>query len=336
MLNNDRHKTDEIIRIIHINIFYDYIICGYMTLQQFEYIIALDDHRHYVNAAKHCFISQPNLTMQIKKLEEEIGVRIFDRNKKPLEPTTVGAEIISRARKIIRESRQLQDFVSYEKESTEGEFTIGIIPTLAPYLLPKFLPKFIQENPKAFLKIRELQTNQIISELEDGKIDLGILVTPLNESHLREIPLFYEPFLLYLPKNHRFLEEKLMLAEDLDPSEVLVLDEGHCFREQTLSICKRSKSDSSIGFDYQSGSIEALKNLVKNGVGYTLVPELSVHDEMDSEYIRRFTNPEPVREVSIVVHNSFIKESLILALKNSIKALVPENFLHKQSVVEFL
>ncbi len=306
-----------------------------MTLQQFEYIVALDEYRHYVTAAEHCFVSQPNLTMQVKKLEEEIGVRIFDRDKKPLQPTEIGKEIITRARQILRESRQLKEFVNHEKESMEGEFTIGIIPTLAPYLLPNFLPIFIKENPKVHLNIQELQTGQIISQLQNGIIDIGLLVTPINEAFIREIPVFYEPFLLYLPENHRFLSEKLMLAEDLDPTEVLVLDEGHCFREQALAICKRAKHGSSIGFDYQSGSIEALKNLVQNGVGYTLVPELSVINELNSVHIRRFTHPEPVREVSIVVHSGYIKESIISRLKDTIQNVIPKRLLEKQSVVGF-
>ncbi|MEP5613469.1 MAG: LysR substrate-binding domain-containing protein [Cyclobacteriaceae bacterium] len=305
-----------------------------MTLQQFEYISALDEYRHYVTAAEHCFVSQPNLTMQVKKLEEEIGVRIFDRNKKPLQPTEIGKEVILRARQILRESKQLREFVNHEKESIEGEFTVGIIPTLAPYLLPHFLTLFMKENPKVHLKIQELQTGQIISQLENGLIDIGLLVTPLDESFIREMPVFYEPFLLYLPENHRFLSEKLMLAEDLDPSDVLVLDEGHCFREQALSICKQAKYGSSIGFEYQSGSIEALKNLVQKGVGYTLVPELSVIDELNSVYIRRFSSPEPVREVSIAVHSSFIKESMLNTLKDAIQKVVPRKFLEKQSVVE--
>ncbi|SMD34681.1 LysR family transcriptional regulator, hydrogen peroxide-inducible genes activator [Reichenbachiella faecimaris] len=306
-----------------------------MTLQQFEYIIALDEYRHYVTAAEHCYVSQPNLTMQVKKLEVEIGVRIFDRDKKPLQPTEIGKEIILRARQILRESKQLKEFVTHEKETLEGEYTVGIIPTLAPYLLPQFLPSFIKENPKIHLKIRELQTSQIISQLENGIIDIGILVTPLNESAIREIPVFYEPFLLYLPEHHRLLNEKLMLAEDLDPSEVLVLDEGHCFREQALSICKGAKHGSSIGFEYQSGSIEALKSLVQKGVGYTLVPELSVSPAQDDVHIRRFTNPQPVREVSIVVHNSYIKESVIERLKETIQKVIPTQLLEKQSIVDF-
>jgi LysR family hydrogen peroxide-inducible transcriptional activator len=295
-----------------------------MTLQQLEYIVALDEHRHFVKASEHSFVSQPNLTMQVKKLEDELGVRIFDRDKKPLQPTEIGREVIARARQILRESRQLVEFVQYEKDAIEGEFNIGIIPTLAPYLVPLFLPPFLKAHPQVHLNIQELQTGQIVSKIENGQLDLGLLVTPLRESAIREIPVFYEPFMLYLPDNHRFLEEKLLLADDLDPSEVLVLDEGHCFRDQALAICKRSHLESAMGFDYQSGSIEALKNLVRKGIGYTLVPELSVTDEPDSPHVRRFAPPEPVREVSIVAHTSFIKEALIHRLRETIVAAVPE------------
>jgi len=305
-----------------------------MTLQQLEYIVALDDHRHYVTAAAHCYVSQPNLTMQVKKLEDEIGVRIFDRDKKPLQPTEIGRQIIIKARQILRSASQLKEYVNHEKEAMEGEFSVGIIPTLAPYLLPRFLPHFIKKHPRVHLKIQELQTGQIISQLENGIIDIGLLVTPLDESNLREIPVFYEPFLLYLPREHPFLDEKLMLAEDLDPSEVLVLDEGHCFRDQALSICKKARHSSSIGFEYQSGSIEALKKLVKKGIGYTLVPELSVIDELQSKHIRRFTSPEPVREVSIVVHKSYFRENVITRLRKLIQDVIPERMLVQQTLVD--
>lgn len=304
-----------------------------MTLQQLEYVIALDEHRHYVTAAAHCYVSQPNLTMQIKRLEEELGVRIFDRDKKPLEPTEIGKEVIARSRQILRETRRLIEFVNHEKESIEGEFHMGIIPTLAPYLLPRFLPSFMKENPLVHLKIQELQTSQIINRLETGMLDVGLLATPLHLNSIREIPLFYEPFLLYLPDNHCFIGEKLILAEDLDPREILVLDEGHCFRDQALSICG-TKNSSSIGFDYQSGSIEALKNLVQEGIGYTLVPELSVIHELKSPHIRRFIQPEPVREVSMVVHNSYIKESFLESLKSAIHQVIPPRLLKKQSVID--
>ncbi len=297
-----------------------------MTLQQLEYIIALDNYRHYVTAAEKCFVSQPNLTMQIKKLETEIGIKIFERNKKPLHPTLQGHQIILKARQILREVNQLKEFVSTEKESLEGEFTIGIIPTLAPYLLPLFLKSFIKKHPKTHLKIQELQTEQIIKKLHNGTLDIGILVTPLEEKHLREIPLFHEPFLLFAPKDHELIKSQNITPNELDPNEILILDEGHCFREQTLAICNKDSSDTNLGFNYQSGSIEALKGLVKQGMSYTLIPELSIQNNLDSEHIKRFESPEPVREVSIAVHNSFTKEALIEHLHQAISKAIPSVF----------
>jgi len=297
-----------------------------MTLQQLEYVVALDTYRHYVTAAEHTFVSQPNLTMQVKKLEEEIGVTIFDRDKKPLEPTEIGFEIISRSREILREVGQLKQFVSTEKEAIEGEFHLGIIPTLAPYLLPMFLPEFIKHNTKTRLKIQEMQSEQIIDELKSGTLDIGLLVTPLDENSIREIPLFYEPFLLYLPANHELSKKKRPKTEDLNPREILVLEEGHCFREQSLVICKHKFNKTNIGFDYQSGSIEALKQLVQCGIGYTLIPEMAVTSDHDRASVRRFASPEPVREVSIVVHQNFIKEAIVQKVHESITSQIPDKF----------
>ncbi len=296
-----------------------------MTLQQLEYIIALDNYRHYVTAAEKCFVSQPNLTMQIKKLEEEIGIKIFERNKKPLRPTVKGQQILLKARQILREVNQLKEFVSTEKESLEGNFTIGIIPTLAPYLLPLFLKSFVKEHPNTHLNILELQTEEIIRRLHNGILDIGILVTPLVEKHIREVPLFQEPFLLFAPKEHQLMQFQHITPELLDPKEVLLLDKGHCFREQILAICNEEHHHSNLGFNYESGSIEALKQLVKQGVSYTLVPELSVQP-LDEDYLKRFDVPQPTREVSIAVHNSFTKEALIEHLHTAILNTIPDSF----------
>ncbi len=297
-----------------------------MTLQQLEYIIALDNHRHFVKAAESCYVTQPTLTMLIQKLEAEIGVKIFDRNSKPLQPTPVGEQILSKARQILREVNYLKAFVSDEIESLEGEFTIGIIPTLAPYLLPLFIAQFVKTHPKTKLKIKELQTEHIIAGINKGTIDLGLVVTPLSVSSIRELPLFNEPFLLYLPENHNLNNHKEIKQSDLDSSEMLLMEEGHCFREQTLAICHNNKKKKTKGFEYESGSIEAMKELVKQGMGYTLVPELSVKKEERSKNVKRFKSPEPIREISIIVHTSFTKEALIEHLHESIVNAVPEQF----------
>lgn len=297
-----------------------------MTLYQLEYIVALDNHRHFVKAAESCHVSQPNLTTQIKKLEEEIGVKIFDRDAKPVKPTQAGEQILLKARQILREVADLNEFVLDEKESLDGTFTIGVIPTIAPYLLSMFLPEFVRANPKTKLKIRELQTLEIISELQKGTLDIGILVTPVEEKSIREISLFNEPFLLYLPENHPFIKKWHITPAVLDPNQMLVLDEGHCFREQTLSICESDRTRNNFGFEYQSGSIESLIRLVDKGVGYTLVPEMAVLSEFGNERIRRFDSPEPVREISLVVQSSFTKEALIEVLRASILKSIPDRF----------
>ena len=288
--------------------------------------MALDNHRHFVTAANSLYVTQPTLTMQVKKLEEEIGIRIFDRDHKPLKPTMAGEQIIQMARQVLREVARMKAYVSEETESLEGDFTLSIIPTLAPYLLPLFLPKFLEENPKTHLKIREIQTEEIISGLNKGTVDIGLLVTPLENKAVREVPLFYEPFLLYLPENHPLANEQKLTSRRLDPDDMLFLEEGHCFREQALKICYRRDKKKDLGFEYASGSIETLKKLVRQGIGYTLVPELSVVTELDSSNIKRFISPEPVREVSLVVHNSFTKEALIERLHSAIISAVPERF----------
>jgi LysR family hydrogen peroxide-inducible transcriptional activator len=264
--------------------------------------------------------------MQVKKLEEEIGLRIFDRDRKPMKPTPAGEQVILIARQILREADQMKAFVSNEIESLAGNFNVGIIPTLAPYLLPLFLPSFIKENPTTKLKIQELQTDEIVSQLNKGTLDIGILVTPLESKTMREIPLFYEPFLLYLPEDHDLIHIRKLTTHHVDPEDMLFLEEGHCFREQALNICYRREKKKETGFEYASGSIETLKKLVKQGVGYTLVPELSVVAELDMKNIKRFESPEPVREVSIVVHHSFTKEALIERFHDSILQNIPNRF----------
>lgn len=297
-----------------------------MTIRQLEYILALDNYRQFVTAAESCFISQPTLSMQVKKLEEEIGVIIFDRFKNPIEPTPSGEQIITKARQIIREIDQLKAFVASEFELTEGTFTLGVIPTLAPYILPFFLPVFVKENPGIHLIIKEIQTEQIITDLEKGTLDLGLLVTPLEEKAIREIALFNEPFLLYLSEEHPLYQSKNITPDMIDTHKLLILEEGHCFRDQALELCSKRVKGNTVGFEYESGSIEALKGLVEKGFGYTLVPEMSVLEDLDDPRVVRFAEPQPVREVSIVVHHSFTKEGLIEKLREAILNSIPDSF----------
>jgi len=269
--------------------------------------------------------------MQVQKLEEEIGITLFDRSKKPLQPTEAGKEIITKIKSILLEINQLKDQVFNEKESMDGTYTIGIIPTIAPYLLPLFLPSFIQSHPNTSLIIKELQTHQIIDELKKGTLEIGILATPLNEQTIKEIPLYYEPFLIYTSDNHPFDLSQPIQIETLSTEKLLLLEEGHCFRSQALQLCKNNNlTDTHLSFAFKSGSIEALKGLVKKGLGYTLIPELAVNPE-DKNYIHRFATPEPTREISIVCHKGFAKELLLEKLAESIKLNIPSHLQSTQN-----
>ncbi len=304
-----------------------------MTIQQLEYIVALDNYRHFVKAAEHCFVTQPTLSMQVKKLEEEFGVQIFDRSKKTLVPTSAGEKILLKARQIIREVKQLTELVSNQMQSMEGSFRLGVIPTLAPYLLPRFLPKFAATYPQTKLIIHEQQTSDIIAGLKNDLLDIGLLVTPVFESDIREIPLFNEPFLAFFPNEYPLEDKETINSKNLDLDNLLVLTDGHCFRDQTLNICGHTGQSHKLNFDYQSGSIEALVNLVKEGVGYTLIPELAVNQCYLNGQVRRFDAPEPVREVSLVVHKSFSKEALIDSMRKEILANIPEGMLSQKRYV---
>ncbi len=297
-----------------------------MTIQQLEYIVALDTHRHFVTAAESCFVSQPTLTLQIQKLETEMNTMIFDRTKKPIEPTKAGTIVIERAREILREVKGLKDFISQDKDEMVGEFRIGVIPTVAPYLLPKFLKQFAEDHPETNLSIREVESHQIIHDIQHDKLDIGIMATPLDNKMLMEIPLYNEPFLLYVSELNPLYLSKQVSVNDLPKKGLWLLNQGHCLRNQILSVCNQKSKPELNNLSYESGSVETLKNMVKSQMGYTLVPELSILDDSRDQRIKRFEDPEPVREISLVVHRNFNKNGMIEALKSAIKKNVPKRF----------
>jgi LysR family hydrogen peroxide-inducible transcriptional activator len=302
-----------------------------MTLQQLHYLVALDDHRHFVKAAEACFVTQPTLTMQLRKLEEDLDVELFDRRSQPVRPTEVGARVIAQARVLLREADQLQALVKELHTGISGTFRVGIIPTLAPYLLPLFLPRFATEHPDIRLVIDERKTSRILKSLRRGELDLGILVTPVDAGEFEEVALFQEAFLAYLPEGHALWRRKKLDLIDLQEQSMWVLGEGHCFREQALSLCDRPSSAGHENVLYESGSIETLKQLVRNGSGMTLVPELSV--EPGDPHVRRFVAPEPVRQVSLVVRRPFVRRKLLEELSRCIRKALPMNGTAKRRVV---
>jgi LysR family transcriptional regulator, hydrogen peroxide-inducible genes activator len=305
-----------------------------MTLQQLQYVVALDTFRNFVKAAEHSHVTQPTLTMQVKKLEEEIGTIIFNRNKIPLEPTKLGEKFVEKARKVLFEANQLKELVKTEREEISGNYKLGVIPTIAPYLLPLFLKSFVEKFPGAHFTLEEMQSEEMISRLKKEKLDVGILATPLGEKDLREIPMYYEPFLVYVSEDHFLFTAKEIDEGQLVNEGLWLLNQGHCFRNQTLKICKNNMGNTNSSFSYESGSIEALKNMVKSNMGYTLVPELSVLHELDSPYVKRITGQQPVREVSLVAHNSFSKIRFLNELKGHILESVPDRFMMNKKILQ--
>jgi len=296
-----------------------------MTLQQLEYIVALDAYQQFVLAADKCFVTQPTLSMQVQKLEDELGVLLFDRTRKGVIPTAVGAKVIEKAREILRTSQQLREVVQVEKGELVGDLRLGIIPTLAPYLVPLFLVELVERHPQLRVQVEEMQSADIMQRLKDNQLDVGLLVTPLDDRQLREVPILEEPFLGYVSEGHTLYAQATICPTDLGEPGLWLLQQGHCFRHQVLNICSPSPVADSQPFTYESGSIETLKELVRRNHGYTLVPELSVLSELDNNpMVKRFEAPEPVREISLVVHHGFVRLPLLHSLRELILAKVPQ------------
>ncbi len=298
-----------------------------MTFIQLEYIVALDSLRHFTLAADHCHVTQPTLSMQIQKLEEELGITIFDRSKQPVIPTAMGVEIIAQARDILAQRDALRELIEYKKGTLTGELRIGIIPTLAPYLLPLFIQQFAQQHAKVKLVISEMTTDSITHSLKEGVIDAGILVTPLQQKGIKEYVLFYEEMLVYVSKKNALYQKHYVLAQDIDPDKLWLLEEGHCFRSQIENLCElRKQSRAGSHFDYETGSIETLRRMVDLNDGITIMPELATvgMPAKQLQFIRRFKSPVPVREVSLVVQRDFVKKRLVDALRESVIRSVPE------------
>ncbi len=296
-----------------------------MTLQQLQYVIALDNHRHFVKAAASCFVAQPTLTLQVKKLEDEVGLTIYDRSAKPLKPTIQGENFILKARQIIREVNSLKEMINSDRQLLEGNFKLGIIPTLAPYLLPLFLKKFSDNHPKINLDIKEMQSDDILADLKNGKLDIGLLVTPTYLNYVREVKLFQEPFLVYAQKNHPLLKKNKISEDDIVMEDIWLLDQGHCFREQVLNICSTKNKEKARRISFETGSIETLKKMIQGNAGYTLIPELAF-EPSEKDFIRRFNDPQPARQIGLVVHNSFTKELLLKNIRDAILQCIPSGF----------
>lgn len=295
-----------------------------MTITQLQYVLAVAEHKNFTLAAEKCFVTQPTLSMQIQKIEEELNVQIFDRSKKPIQLTDIGQKIVNQAKNIVIEADRIKDIVEHQKGFIGGEFRLGIIPTIMPTLLPMFLNNFIKKYPKIKLIIEELNTDDIILRLKNGHLDAAIAATPLEDERIKEIVLYYEPFVAYIPENYAISQKNEIEVSDLNIDDILLLQDGHCFRDGILNLCKSKSVSTKNNFQLESGSFETLIKLADEGLGTTLLPYLHTLDlkEKDKLKLRHFKEPKPAREVSLIYPKNELKIHIIDALRNTISGVV--------------
>lgn len=300
-----------------------------MTLQQLEYIIALDKHRHFVKAAESCHVTQSTLSMMIQKLEQELEINIFDRKSQPIQPTEIGQLLIDQAKVILYNAKQFKELALNEKQQESGKVTLGIIPTVAPYVLPRLFSILQEKNPNIKLHVKEITTGEIINQLEKAEIDMALLATPLNNPNFLEIPVYYERFFGYVSPTEDLYELKELEMHHIPMDHLWILKEGHCLRNQVLRLCEFDSGFSSI---YEAGSIDTLIKIVDTNGGYTIIPELHIDllNEQQKLNVRPIVNPEPNREISLVVRNDYVKERLLNVIAKNISDTIPENMLDER------
>ena len=311
-----------------------------ISLIQLEYIVAVDTYRHFATAAEKCFVTQPTLSMQLKKLEDEIGIVLFDRNKHPVIPTAAGVRIIEQARLVLQEAKKIKWLADEARSQIAGELRIGIIPTVAPYLLPLFAGEYKRLYPGVHLKVEELITEQVEDRLQKDQLDVGIVVTPLHNKSIMEQPLYYEEMMIYANRNHPLVKQPVIQINDIASPEMWLLSDGHCFRHQVVNLCDlHDMKSEELPFEFESGSLDTLMKIIDREGGYTLIPELSGLElpEERKHQIRHFNTTHPLREVSLVYTRQFAKIKLVSLLAEHIRQAVPEPMLDKErgTVVEW-
>ena len=298
-----------------------------MTLQQLEYILAVARHGHFGRAADACNVTQPTLSAMIGKLEEEIGAKLFDRNRQPISPTQVGEKVISQAREVLTQADSIKDIVLEEKQSLGGIFRIGILPTIAPYLLPRFFPQMMKKYPQLDIRVREMKTHEIKNALLQGDIDAGILATIEGLEDYEQVTLFYEKYIGYVAREDALFKREVIRTADVAASrELWLLDEGHCFRDQMVRFCQMKSSQTS-QLAYNLGSMETFMRMVESGMGITFIPELAAMQlsEPQKELVRPFAIPVPTRQLIMITNRNFIRQSLLEVLVKEIQAGVPKS-----------
>jgi len=308
-----------------------------MTLAQLYYIVALDKFRHFGTAASNCFVTQPTLSMQIQKLEEELDILLFDRSKQPVIPTDIGAKVIKQAKIILQESERLQNIIDSETGTYNGTLKIGIIPTIAPYLIPLFLGPFVEKYPGIEIIIDEITTKEILRALHRDLIDVGVLALPVNIPDFIEQTLYYEPFVAYISKKHPLFRKDKINIDDLSRDDLLLLKEGHCLRGHALKLCRTTEKqwrENERKILFESGSIDTLKKLVELNFGVTLLPYMAVKDIQNEEQlslVREFNQPVPKREIGLVYNKTLLKKHFIDALYDEIQKVIPKTLLENEN-----
>jgi len=297
-----------------------------MTIQQLEYVLAVDKYRHFVRASEACGVTQSTLSSMIQKLENELDIIIFNRNSHPVEPTKMGEQIISQAKVILYNTSQLKEMVLTEKNQGEGNIKLGIIPTIAPYILPRLFKEILFSHPNINLNVSELTTDSIIDKLHKAELDMAILATPLEQDDLLEIPLYYEKFVAYISPNEPIYKEIEIISSKMPSKHMWVLKEGHCLRNQVFNFCDNKSDFLPI---YEAGNIDTLIRIVDENNGYTIIPELHINllNENQKKNIRSLTSPQIVREVSLVVRQDYVREKLLNNIAELVKEIIPEHMI---------
>lgn len=300
-----------------------------MTLQQMEYIVAVDKYRHFAKAAESCGISQSTLSSLVQKLEIELDVTIFDRNSHPVKPTAIGEEIISRAKLLLFNAAQVKELVATRKGESVGKVSLGITSTVAPYLLPKMLKYLSVNHPDIELHVEEARVSTLVLQLERGELDIALLATPLNNDELLEIPVYQERLMAYVSPNEPIYNNLDLQIDRLPVESVWVLREGYCPNRGVFPFCNYRTGRQAV---YEAGSVETLIKIVDENGGYAIIPELHVPllRKCQQANVRVLTNPEPNREIAFVVHRNFVRERLLNILADAIRTVIPPAMINKR------
>ena len=288
----------------------------------------MDRLRQFAKAAEHCGVTQPTLSAMIQKLEQELGVKLFDRSSQQVVPTAIGRLVVEQAWRVISRARQIKDSVEEERNALSGVFRIGILPTIAPYLLPRFFTRLMEEYPDIDFRVSEMKTADCKKALARGEIDVAIIVSLGEIEGMEQDSLYFEQFIAYVSESDSLFQSKSIRSADLPGHFLWLLDEGHCFRDQLVKFCNiKSACDSKL--TYSLGSIETFMRMVEAGQGITFIPELALDQLTESQkrLVRPFAIPIPTREVVLLTTKTFVRKGIKQMMINEIRDSVPQRML---------